>query len=385
MERGMTTPLVPPNTSFSTATIASVLSYSICSGTLLLLNKVCLHLIPSAPLVTSLQCLFCILGVLGCSAAFGSPKLDTLTPPVLRAYLLYGVLFVGGIYSNMRALESSNVDTVVVFRSAVPLVVAVGDYFFLHREAPTPRSWLAMLLIVNGCAVYVSLDSDFAMKGLAAYFWVLVYVVFIALEMLLGKQITSSLDVTLGTSVLLTNAVGVLPFLAIGAVTGELQRGLHLEHFTPMATFILLSSCLLSAGIGFTSWWCRSLVSATSFTVIGVVNKVLTVLLNILVWNKHSSTMGTIFLFLVSARCKSRAGCSFPSHLLTSQHTSTLTPLTHFPALPCAVPGGGLPVPTSPSAPHHCLQPAGGQQAAQRAHRGGGRGYPHQHQPQGAA
>ena len=367
----------------STETIASVVSYSVCSGTLLLLNKVCLHFIPSAPLVTSLQCLFCILGVLGCSAAFGSPKLDALTPPVLRAYLLYGFLFVGGIYSNMRSLESSNVDTVIVFRSAVPLVVAVGDYFFLHREAPTPRSWLAMLLIVSGCAVYVSLDSDFAMKGLAAYFWVLVYVAFMALEMLLGKQITSSLDVTLGTSVLLTNAVGVLPFLAIGAVTGELQRGLHLEHFTPMATLTLLSSCLLSAGIGFTSWWCRSLVSATSFTVIGVVNKVLTVLLNILVWNKHSSAMGTLFLFLVSVQ-GGRVGCS-------SLFTTPGQPATHFPPTHpshptphclavCAVPGGGLPVPASPSAPHNCLQPAGGQQAAQRASRGGGRGHPHKQQ-----
>jgi len=277
----------------------SIVTYSLCSGTLLLLNKVVLHLIPSAPLVTSVQCLACVCGILGCQFALGLPKLDTLTPPIVKAYLLYGVLFVGGIYSNMRSLEVSNVDTVIVFRSSVPLLVALGDYVFLGRDAPSPRSLAAMVLILVGCSVYCAVDAEFALKGLAAYFWVLVYVVFMALEMLLGKLITSSLDVTTGTSVLLTNAVGLFPFLAIGAVTGELQRGLVASHFTPWAVAALLSSCLLSAAIGFTSWWCRSLVSATSFTVIGVVNKILTVLLNILVWNKHSSALGTMFLFVV--------------------------------------------------------------------------------------
>jgi drug/metabolite transporter (DMT)-like permease len=300
----------------SAETLASIAAYSLCSGTLLLLNKVVLHLIPSSPLVTALQCLFCLTCILGCSFTCGAPQLSALTPPVLRAYLLYGVLFVGGIYSNMRSLQAANVDTVIVFRASVPLLVAVGDYTLLGREAPTPRSWGAMVLIVVGCAVYCAVDSAFAMQGVAAYAWVLVYVAFMALEMLLGKQITSSLDVTLGTSVLLTNAVGLLPFLAIGAATGELQRGLDWAHFSPTACAALLASCVLSAGIGFSSWWCRSLVSATTFTVVGVVNKVLTVLLNILVWEKHSSWVGTLFLFVVRLVCGGGCGwprpCSFP-------------------------------------------------------------------------
>jgi hypothetical protein len=55
---------------------------------------------------------------------------------------------------------------------------------------------------------------------------------------------------------------------------------------------------VLSAGIGFSSWWCRSLVSATSFTMIGVLNKLVTVALNVLVWEKHSSPLGTAFLLV---------------------------------------------------------------------------------------
>lgn len=34
------------------------------------------------------------------------------------------------------------------------------------------------------------------------------------------------------------------------------------------------------------------MVSATTFTLVGVVNKFITVLLNVIVWDKHSSPMG---------------------------------------------------------------------------------------------
>jgi hypothetical protein len=284
--------------SFDMSVLLSIVTYSICSGSLLLLNKVVLSFIPSAPLVTALQCIACTLSILLSNAFFSAPRLDPLTRPILEKYGVYGLLFVGGIYSNMRSLEASNVDTVIVFRSAAPLIVALGDYVFMGRDVPSPRSLASMALIVVGCASFVAVDAEFAIKGMAAYGWTLIYVGFIAAEMLFGKQITSTLDVTLGTSVLMTNAVGIIPFLAIGAGTGELQRGLDWAHFTPHAISALVASCVLSGGIGFTSWWCRSLVSATSFTVIGTTNKILTILLNILLWSKHSSLLGTCFLLL---------------------------------------------------------------------------------------
>ncbi len=59
-----------------------------------------------------------------------------------------------------------------------------------------------------------------------------------------------------------------------------------------IGTYILLFSCIAGTAIGYTSWLCRSLVSATSFTLVGVVNKFLTVLLNVMIWDKHSSQTG---------------------------------------------------------------------------------------------
>jgi hypothetical protein len=203
----------------------SVLAYSLCSGTLLLLNKAVMLLIPSAPLVTSLQCAFCVAAVGGGALAFGAPRVGPLPAEMVRAYALYTVLFVLGIYSNMRSLAASNVDTVIVFRAAVPLAVAAGDFVWLGRAAPSARSLAAMVVVLAGCAAFVAVDAEFAVNGLAAYFWVSIYYLCIAAEMLFGKQITSKHNASLAASVLLTNALGLVPFLAIGASTGELARG----------------------------------------------------------------------------------------------------------------------------------------------------------------
>jgi drug/metabolite transporter (DMT)-like permease len=278
----------------------SIVAYSLCSGTLLLVNKLAMVAIPSAPLVTSIQCLFCIVSVGGCAALCGVPRLGAWPPsaPVLRAYALYSALFVIGIYTNMRALASTNVDTVIVFRAAVPLLVAAGDWVWMGREAPSPRSAAALAAVLVGCAAYVWADAAFRADGLRAYAWVGAYVVCIGAEMLLGKAITAQHEASLAASVLLTNAFALLPFLAIGSATGELARGLDSAHFSPRACAILAASCALSAGIGFSSWWARALVSATTFTVVGTLNKIVTVVLNIVVWDKHASPLGTAFLFL---------------------------------------------------------------------------------------
>jgi len=281
----------------------AVLAYSLCSGTLLFVNKLLLVLIPSPPLVTAIQCAVVIVVLGGGSALCGAPALTPWPPPraLLRAYGLYSALFVAGIYTNMRSLEASNVDTVVVFRTAVPLLVAGGDYLLMGRAAPSARSAAALLAIIGGAAAFVSVDSAFHADGVRAYAWVGAYCLTLTAEMLLGKAITSQHEASLGASVLLTNGYALAPFLAIGAATGELSRGLDAALYTPRACAVLALSCALSAGIGFSSWWARDLLSATTFTVVGTVNKVLTVLINIVFWNKHATPLGTAYLLVCLA------------------------------------------------------------------------------------
>lgn len=38
--------------------------------------------------------------------------------------------------------------------------------------------------------------------------------------------------------------------------------------------------------------WCRGNVSATTYTVVGVCNKAITIVLNVMIWDKHASAVG---------------------------------------------------------------------------------------------
>jgi drug/metabolite transporter (DMT)-like permease len=107
----------------------------------------------------------------------------------VRPYLLYVLQFVVGIYTNMKALQHSNIDTVIVFRASCPLVVCVLEWAFLGRQLPNCRSCMALLCIVLGTCGYVSADKSFGAGGFRAYSWVIAYTLVTATQMAYGKYI----------------------------------------------------------------------------------------------------------------------------------------------------------------------------------------------------
>ena len=60
------------------------------------------------------------------------------------------------------------------------------------------------------------------------------------------------------------------------------------ELWTPRTIAYLLASCVVGLAISFTGWYCRSQVTATCYTVLGVANKMVTVLINLLIWDEHA-------------------------------------------------------------------------------------------------
>lgn len=52
------------------------------------------------------------------------------------------------------------------------------------------------------------------------------------------------------------------------------------------------------AGISYSGWWCRSHTTAAVYTTLGVLCKFATVLLNLLVWDKHANPAGIVALLI---------------------------------------------------------------------------------------
>ena len=65
--------------------------------------------------------------------------------------MLYIIAFVGGIYCNMRVLSVTNVETVIVFRTCSPLIVAVLDYLNMQSIVGNVSQWCALHPTVTYC------------------------------------------------------------------------------------------------------------------------------------------------------------------------------------------------------------------------------------------
>jgi GDP-mannose transporter len=67
-------------------------------------------------------------------------QVDNLEPEKVKMYSLYVVAFVAAIFTNMKALSNSNVETVIVFRACSPISVCIVEYLFMDRALPSVRS-----------------------------------------------------------------------------------------------------------------------------------------------------------------------------------------------------------------------------------------------------
>ena len=105
----------------------------------------------------------------------------TLTPQddfewsKVKYFVLYVLAFSLGTWTNMKVLQTANVETVIVFRSCCPIVVAGFDYIFYGRACPSLRSVASLLLITGGAVGYILNDKEFQSSGWAAYYWVMIW------------------------------------------------------------------------------------------------------------------------------------------------------------------------------------------------------------------
>lgn len=114
-------------------------------------------------------------------------------------------------------------------------------------------------------------------------------------------------------------------------------RILTTSELPGIGTVALILSCVAGLGMSYFSFALRAVVSATSFSVIGNICKVLTILVNILMWDQHASkftsvqtdtcpwawhtdrcsvgSVATLPVFTSSSLCTEVK--AFPSHLRT--------------------------------------------------------------------
>ena len=282
--------------------LAAVGGYLLCSLVSLLANKAALKYFDVSTVLAFIQIVSSILLVLLLKYS-RKAQVDSLEWEKFKPFSVYTILSFSATFAYMRVLQLTNLETALVFRACVPIAVAFIEHLYLNRAMPNMRSWLSIIVVVIGAITHCLSDSIFYTKDFITYSWVSLYLVLATVEMTYGKLLTEPSKNSMGLwgPVLYQNLLLALPMLMYGYMYGDYeysrQRFLDMKDQS-IGYSAIAFSCVVGTVIGYSNWACRSMVSAASFSLIDVINKLVAVLINALLWESRSSSTGVAALCL---------------------------------------------------------------------------------------
>lgn len=197
--------------------------YCISASLLSIINKWAVMKFPYPGALTALQYFTSAAGVFlaGQFKLIEHDRLDLLT---MWRFLPAAIIFYLSLFTNSELLLHANVDTFIVFRSAVPIFVAVGETLFLHQPWPSLKTWMSLATIFGGSVLYVLTDYQFTVM---AYAWAVAYLVSMTIDFVYIKHVVMTIGLNNWGLVLYNNLEALLLFPLELLIMGELKKIKH--------------------------------------------------------------------------------------------------------------------------------------------------------------
>jgi len=292
-------------TKMSDATAIAVIGFMLSNGLLLVFNKVLVTYAPLPSLLLCCQCSFSAFMLL-VGHFLGLCALDWLSVGALLRFCVVPLSIMMSIYSNMRVLETSNLETLLVFRPSVILASMLVDYLFLGRHMPSAKSLLSVALVFVCLLVYCLAEERIAINTwiwLAAWY---VATIFDAayIKHSITVQPMSTVSRTFYTNLIM--AVAMAP-TAIRSMRSPKAVAMNV-FFNPndmLPTLVLSASCIFGLSISFCGFASRQALAAASFELLGLVCKLIPIMINVILWKRHATLVGiaavVVSIFAASA------------------------------------------------------------------------------------
>ena len=260
---------------------------------MLVINKLAVQELPLPTVVSGAQLLASSLVVVAMKVVWPT-VMGAMDKTKVIPFALYTAMFAAGLFANMKALMLTNVGAVIAARSCLPVIVCLIEWAFMGRALPGARSCLSLAGVVAFAGLYIRNDSAVDVEGLEGYAWLLTWWLLLALQMTYGKWMTEKIEMTQWERVFYTNAFAIPPTIALYYGTGESAKvaapgGVALGEY---AYTWLVASCVMGVGISYSGWRARSVITATTFTLVGVLNKMATIAFTVIVWPNDASVTG---------------------------------------------------------------------------------------------
>lgn len=273
-----------------------VVVYSCSSSTMLVMNKFAVDSLPLPTVITGLQLAVSALVVIFMQCC-GFSVLGPIEKSRILPFVLFTAIFAGALFANIKALQYSTVGAVIAARCCLPAVVCLIEWAFMGRTLPSLRSFISLCGVIGFACIYVWNNRSFESYGPSGYTWLFLWWSLLALSMTVGKWLTEKVEMNQWERVFYNNALALPPIVLLFFVTGENKQVLH-AIVGRSAWFWLTLSCFNGLCISYGAWRLRTIVTATTFTLVGVLNKMATIAITALVWPGNTSIASVVSLGL---------------------------------------------------------------------------------------
>ncbi|KAM3289959.1 GDP-mannose transporter GONST1 isoform X2 [Capsicum chacoense] len=282
--------------------LLSGIAYCISSCSMILVNKYVLSSYNfNAGISLMLYQNFVAVVVVSILSFFGVVSTERLTLRLIKVWLPVNVIFVGMLITSMLSLKYLNVAMVTVLKNVTNVITAVGEMYIFNRHHVT-RVWTALLLMIVSAVSGGITDLSFNATG---YTWQIIncfltasYSLTLRRIMDTAKQVTKSGNLDEFSMVLLNNTLslplGILLVLLFNEVD-YLSRTPLLQ--LPAFWMVTTLSGFLGLAISFTSMWFLHKTSATTYSLVGSLNKIPLSVAGILLFKVPTSLENTASIF----------------------------------------------------------------------------------------
>eukprot|EP01138_Halocafeteria_seosinensis_P003896 gb/GECG01003982.1/.p1 GENE.gb/GECG01003982.1/~~gb/GECG01003982.1/.p1 ORF type:complete len:349 (+),score=14.75 gb/GECG01003982.1/:1-1047(+) len=273
--------------------LLSALAYSACSISMVLVNKGIFSKFdyPYSFTVLAIQGLLAVIWLLASHYA-NILTLKPLSKEVFKQWLPVNLLFVAMLYTSFQSLKLLAVPLVTIFKNITNLIVLYGEWLFFKEKCDS-QVVASLCVVVIGAVLAGWTDIHFTVTG---YAWMLLNCLMTA-SYVLYLRAAVTLDVSTHDKAFYNNLLMIPVALLLAAATGEFPLAVTSEEW---GNGSFVATVVFSGSVGFllnlASIWCVACTSASTYSMIGALNKVPLSVVGVLVFSEPVTFRTAIFI-----------------------------------------------------------------------------------------
>ncbi|GER39365.1 GDP-mannose transporter [Striga asiatica] len=282
--------------------LLSGLAYCLSSCGMILVNKYVLSSYDfNAGISLMLYQNFVSVVIVSTLSLLGIVTTEPLTWRLIKVWIPVNIIFVGMLVTSMFSLKYINVAMVTVLKNVTNVITAVGEMYLFNKHHDN-RVWAALFLMIISAISGGFTDLAFHAVG---YAWQFVncfltasYSLTLRRIMDTAKQVTKSGELNEFSMVMLNNSLSLPLGICLMFMFNEVEY-LSQTPLLRLPTFwlVMTFSGLLGLAISFTSMWFLHQTGATTYSLVGSLNKIPLSVAGILLFNVPTSLENSASVF----------------------------------------------------------------------------------------